>query len=290
MKKDSVRFLKDDRDQNYLFHQHYGAAKAFPEDFLLGNGNNPNQDSDSAPTECTGYAQSDNESDILHYPCSPDFSYAAGLEAEGAVPNTGGCDFRASLQGVINRGVLPASASLFSAKTKGELFVSDITNWNPVASQALSNAESSYRWVTTGPYDVFDNIRSALWVAQKGVSAATPFFSEWVGSVIAPVPNWNGEFTLHNWAIKGSATKYVDGPLKGGLIRNGESFLVTKTWQGFYQYFDRPTINKLLSLPNAGAAIVSQDGNRLWNILCGLTVRFPNLVFLLPKLWSIVNV
>lgn len=287
--KSGVKFQPDDKDKRYLFHAHYGATQNFPDDFLWGAKDNPNQNEDGAETECTGYTQADNEADVLGFPCTPDFTYAAGLEAEGVPPNTGGCDLRSSLQGVINRGVLAKSLAPFNAKDKGELFVADIQNWTAVAPQALPDAESSYRWVTTGPFDVFDNICSASWLVKKGLSAATPFFPEWVGSILAPVPNWNGQFSLHNWSIKGRATKYVDGPNAGQLLRNGEGFLVTKTWQGFYQYFDRETINKLFTLSNTGCGVVSKDGNRMWNIICWLAQRFPSLILYLPQLWKIVN-
>lgn len=289
MFKNGVKFQSDERDKQYLFHAHYGTTQSFPDDFFWGSTDAPDQNADNAPTECTGYTQADNEADVLGYPCSPDFSYAAGLEAEGAIPNTGGCDFRASLQGVINRGILKATDAPFTATTNGELYVANIANWSAVAVKALPNVESSYRWCTTGPFDVFDNIRSASWIAKKGLSSATPFFPEWVGTFIAPIPNWNGQFSFHNWSIKGSATRYVVGSNKGQLIRNGETFLAVKTWQGYIQYFDRQTINQLFTMSNTGCAVVSKDGNRMWNIICWLATKFPSLLLYLPKLWPIIN-
>lgn len=302
LKKTGVNIESDERDAQYAFHAHYGALKAddIPSDFGWGNDDMPDQDAEGAPTECTGYSQADNEFDTVGIVMSPDFSYAAGVEAEGAQPNTNGCDFRASLQGVINRGVLPRATAPFTAKVQGELYVSNINNWLPFAPQALAYAESSYRWATMGPHDIFDNIRNTLYLAKKGVSAATRFYPEWVGANVTPdgiarMPDWHGSFGLHDWAIKRSTTVFLAGPQKGALIRGGETFIAAKTWQGRefgnggWLYFDRETINQLFALPNAGAAVITKDGNRMWSLLVWMSQKFPALIFYLPRLWRIIN-
>jgi hypothetical protein len=55
--------------------------------------------------------------------------------------------------------------------------------WSAYVHRALKNAKSYYYGISSGPFDAFDNIRSALWLnrdKRMGGSIGTPWFPEWM--------------------------------------------------------------------------------------------------------------
>src|ERR1700722_6183561 len=120
------------------FHLLFGGTAIIP-DFNVDIGlQMPNQGTDSAPTECTGYASTDLGTDIDHNLYSPDWAYAQTLRMEGSQPTTAGADPLTAMQVAVSQGLLPRSVAPISCETMGELYCANWANWNTWAYLATN--------------------------------------------------------------------------------------------------------------------------------------------------------
>ena len=258
------------------FHQIFGGLvpPVIP-DFNLDAGIwNPNQDTDGAPTECVGYTTADILADIFKEQFSPDFSYAAALYITGEGPGTNGASFHAGIQGAVGVGGMPEANAVFSALTKGELYVSDFNNYQPFQkTEALKYVQNGLLNVL-GNGNNFDSILSALYLGKIAVSMGSPWFQEWQGlpaeSVLpmpqnpiaqsqAPITPW------HNYAGKGQKTI------------NGQPMIPIKSWQGIWLYMPANVANAVFSVPGTGALTFNPKVIRWIQLIGILLQRFPNI-------------
>lgn len=266
------------------FHQKFGGVTiASIPDFNLDTGINgmPDQDSENAPTECTGYAVADILTDVFKMPFSPDFSYAAALYLDGSGPSIDGASFHAAMQAAVGVGVLPKALANLSATQLGELYISDWKNWNLQSKKSALGYVENGILNALGNGDAFDSILSSLYVGKISVSIGSPWFNEWMFSTngVVATPALAGNYPAwHDWAIKGKITI------------NGEPYLIGKSWQGTrvgnngWLYFSRAAINAALSVPGSGALTFNPNALR-WVSLIGILVqRFPALLADLPML------
>ncbi|MFN3658162.1 MAG: hypothetical protein ACK4UO_12975 [Pseudolabrys sp.] len=288
----------DKRDKRYFFHRNFGAAKlsGLPDYFSCDAGlTMPNQHEDNAPTECTAYTVADLGTDQDGVLYSPDYTFAQTLRLQGAKPNQQGADLRMGLKSAIAFGLLRKESAPFTAKEKGQEFIANWLVWpRALELEAIKNAKAAYYGCTTGPYDAFGNICSALWInrdKKMGAAIGTPWLPEWsrVGpdGIIPPgaeISKHRAEsLPWHAWKIAGWATF------------NGEPYLIGKTWQGpnvgdhGFLYFDRDTINRVLAVEGTGAFTISEYGNRLVFLLGTMLESFPWLLRLLPSLVAILT-
>lgn len=302
MMKNGVRPVElDKRDEK--FHKHYGVVRlggvaavgsGLPDFDLGAHIENPDQNVDNAPTECTGYTQAHNAGDEDGCIYSKDFSYAAAFMISGEAPSTAGADIRDSLKGVVALGLLRQEAAPFTAKEKGELFCANWTNWKAIAFKALPNVRARY-WSVLGAGDPWDSILSAMWLkyqlaqqegkkAAGGMSIVSPWYPEWSGAgsdglvpdadmTVNPLQmNW------HNWTIEAKVTI-------GGI-----EYVKALTWQGDgfgdkgYSYYTRAQINAIFSIPRTGAFTTAKKGNRMWSLICIIFEKIGRLD-LLPQLY-----
>lgn len=249
----------------------------------------PDQNDDNAPTECTGYAQTDLATDEDGVIYSPDYTFAQTLRLTNSPPESQGADLRASLKSTIAYGLLPKAEAPFSAKEKGQTFVADWQRWLAYVDRAQKNAKPAF-FTITGPYDAFDNIRSALWLNQaskQGISIGTPWYPEWsaTGSDgIAPLSDFSRDpnsLPWHNWAVKGFTT------IKGVPYFIGKSWAGPKFGDKGFTYFSRENINGVLAVRGTGAFTIAKTGNRLWSLFGILVENFPALLTYLPQLFKI---
>lgn len=269
------------------FHKHFGSVStANIPDFNLDAGlTMPDQNADGGGYECVGYTIADILTDYFKVPFSPDFSYAAARYIAGDGPEgTPGTSFHAGIHGAVAFGGLLASQADFTAKEKGEQFVSDWNNWSD------EDRKSAIQYIQNGIYnvlgngDAFDSILSALWVNKVGISVGTAWYEEWYQMVPSGItatpkmPHVTNNLSWHNYSIKGKKTI-------GGI-----PYLIIKPWQGTargdggYMYFSRETINTVLSVHGSGAVTISKNAIRWVSLIGILLQRFPALLPYLPML------
>lgn len=247
----------------------------------------PDQDAEGAPTECVGYKNADYMYDLTGTVFSPDFLYAAARYVDGSGAGVDGTSFHAGVEALVAVGAISAlAASDFSAITKGELAISDFSAWSSLQKKnALQNAQNGVRNVLVGPYDAFDSILLAAFQTGKGISVGSQWYVDFNnapgGQISAYTPGPSALW--HNFAVKGKRTI------------SGKEFAMVKWWnirddqQGdakYWRFFDRPTLNALMTTQGAGALTIDPSANR-WVALVGILIRrFPAL---LPELTQLIK-
>lgn len=253
----------------------------------------PDQNADQGFTECVGYTGADHMVDIFHTLFLPDFSYAAARYITGEGPGTNGASFHAGMEGLVGVGACPAIdyeriSTVFTAKGKGELYVSDWRNWPAQAkTDSLGYVQNGVRNVLTPGMDAFDAILLAAYQTKRGVSIGTPWmfsppaqkagnYQTWDARGVCETPDLSLNyffFPWHNYAIKGKKTF------------GGVSYAAVKWWGGDKEgdhgwlYWNRETVNGLLAMPQTGALTIDMDANR-WASVVGIAVARFN--FALP--------
>lgn len=271
------------------FHEVFGTVTGIP-DFLIDKGINgfPNQETEQRPYECTGEAVTDILSDVYGVKLSPDFSYAAGLDIEGIDgQDPDGCDMLATMEGAIGHGVLALASAPLTAQTNTEAFCSDFNNWPQSSKDLALNRVQNGVMNVLGNGDAFDSIVNACYLGKQGVSVGTPWFPEFFADATGIVQNMPNVSKLtdalgnplpwHNWAVKGKITF------------NNIPYVMVKSWQGAvgdkgWLYFNRETINAILSISGTGAFIFNPNAIRWVAIVAIICKRFPQALPLLPKL------
>lgn len=217
---------KDHRDLSYA--RTFGATVNLPSeidlDFLKSV---PDQNADGLPYGCTGYTQTDlcaDEDRILY---EPQYTYDQTRIMECTLGLAVGCDVRNSLKSTIVYGVLPEGTA--------------------DRSLAPSHRRGAYYNVIDSPdLDAFDDVRSALLTNKRTVSAATPWFDNWLDaprSGVLPAPG--RVISYHNWKIC------------GWKLVAGQPHLIGKPWQGHqfgdkgYVYLSRAVFNVVMAMPGS---------------------------------------
>lgn len=269
------------------FHEVFGMTDVSEiQDFNLDIGlTMPDQDSDSAPSECTGETPADILTDINGKAFSADFSYAAGLHLDGIASSIEGGDYHSSMQAAVMFGGVTAMAAPISASHEGEFEVSEWTAWPaPVKAAALAFAQNG-TLNALGLADSFDSIRNALHQGQISISMGSPWYLEWEQKTgadgILPMPaNVNNLVGLpwHNYAIKGQKTI------------NNVPYLIVKSWQGTsfgaggWSYMSREVCDAVLDVEGTGALTFNPSALRWASALGIIAQRFPGILPSLPEL------
>lgn len=130
---------------------------------------------------------------------------------------------------------------------------------------------SSYWTAHTGRYDAFDNVRSALEKAQRGIA----IWSGWY-------QNWNGKYKLP----KGdSIISYHMYEIEGVKVSNGELVLILESWLGRKMEMTRDVFNWLMSESTSSTAVLSDsfvDTKRQKSV-------FEYIADMIANLWIQVN-
>lgn len=156
-----------------------------------------------------------------------------------------------SMQATYIMGSVPAALSPFTLMEKGVAFIADWRNWpSELFSKAAVYRTSLIPYYVDGPYDTFDNIRSALYQAflanETGVVKA---FGWWYGSwnlqannprhkgilelpEVSETPVSRHRYTFIDWQDIGGKTYLV------AILTQGTGF-----GDGGACYMDRNTVN-----------------------------------------------
>lgn len=193
---------------------------------------------------CTGHAAASSLEDHEGIPLNPYYIFAKAKQIEGD-HTTYGSEIRTVCKAVTKYGALPQNKSPFADKSRD--FLANWKNWPEVYDgYAIVHKQASYFAVHTGPYDTFDNIRTALWRfrdKKHSVVAGSYWYVEWgnpAGGVIPKVYNRNfGEPQAHAFKVR----------ITQKMI-NGEPYLAIQQSYGpgigdhGTQYFPREVVNR----------------------------------------------
>lgn len=124
----------------------------------------------------------------------------------------------------------------------------------------------------TGQFDAFDNVRSALEKAQRGIAIWSPWYYDWQYTDKLPV----GDNAISNHMYEIEGVKEIDGVL----------YLIIEAWVGRKLYMPRETFNALMKVSGASTAVLSTseiDVKRekgLWTTILDL---MKNMLLLLSR-------
>ncbi len=243
----------DDRDFSHA--QVFGsvAASDLPiEDFLVATPLEiKNQDLNYPSDFCASYAAAECAEDEDQVIMVPEYTFAAAkwLLQQAGDPNAIS-EFGLNLRDIANAGTkvgfLPRTSDPFGCDTPHRPvrdFIANFKNWpESLAGIANKYKRASYFSALTGPHDVFDNLRSALWLnrmSRVAIFTGAIWRYSWVvapGGIIPTIYESNG--SGHAFEIIGQKTiageiyivmRSSDGPSTGD--------------NGFY-YFNRQVVNK----------------------------------------------
>ncbi len=198
---------------------------------------------------CTAFTTAELQKAIFAGDVDPFYQFAKIKQIRGEW-NQYGANLRDAAQSVTKYGSLPLLKAPFTHATgspedKTRDFLANWTNY-PSALDAIASKEKDLGYFTVdGPYDVFDNIRSVLWMhrpERRAVSFGLFWHNEWTevpNGIIPTVMPTGANGGGHNMAIVGQKTI------------NGTMYLVfQQSWgpnagdKGFY-YFPRNIVDQL---------------------------------------------
>jgi hypothetical protein len=181
-------------------------------------------------------------------PLDPGYQFAKAKQREGRA-DTFGTDLDTIGYTAVKYGALAVAKSPFPDRPRS--FVADWTNWPPIYDQyASEHQQGAMLWVD-GPYDLFDNIRAALWLLKTlppsdkraGILAASYWPAEWQYAPGGVIPK--------TYTSRGTGHAYR---IRGQKIIGGEAYLVLQNsygtdigWKGLY-YLPREACNRELKL------------------------------------------
>lgn len=232
-------------------HQVFGSliASDIPATVLLPDLVGPTDQKDTSI--CYSYAVRQLASDQDGIVYDENFTVAKVSETAGAVL-TEGAPALDAMQSAVKFGLLEAknAPAGMTWEEKGVDFISDWHNWPMPLDELAAPREKTSVLSVNGPHDAFDNIRSAIASHKRHVALATQWFMEFndaAGDGSVQVPDARGPYSWHmyeamDYDVIGGVEKIRVKPHEGkGYGQNG------------YAWFDRQTIDLLLSNPLANA-------------------------------------
>lgn len=229
---------KDIRDKGYNHAKIFGAPSPLllPKDGLKRK---PIAIYDQQGTNfCTAYSTTAASSFQEGVALSPEFQTAKTGQIVGK-PIINGADLRDALKSTILFGSIEQKDAPYSLDNTGN----KVANWfvwpDTLTTKALDHAKSGFYDVKAGPYDIFDNIRSALYQAKDKngvVVVGTPWYEIWnepkAGVVFMP-PFGAKTYLAHAWTIIDFTDDYLVAQLSQGTGYGDKGLL----------YFPREVIN-----------------------------------------------
>lgn len=138
---------------------------------------------------------------------------------------------------------------------------------------------SSFWTAHTGQFDAFDNVRSALVQARRGIALWSPWYYEWQYTDKLPV----GDNAISNHMYEIEGVKEI----------NGIPYLIIEAWLGRKLYMSRETFNALMKVSGSSTAVLSTseiDAKRtkgMWttilDLMKNMLLLFSRQVTMLPQ-------
>lgn len=220
-------------------------------------------------TECTAITVTDLCTDLDEKIYSFDYQMMKTLQLMGVGPDSNGADWRKAASVPIYVGLLEDALAPVHSNQIGQAPALDPSRW-PAAldGDAAKNKKPAFLRVDTGPYDVFENIRSAQTLGEmigekRAVGIATSWYDEWENhtgddGIMDESPTRvvsSHAYKICGWAVQNS---------HGRLIRHGEPFLKVKSWNprswgdNGFGYLSRAAVNRQFNQlfdPNTWASL-----------------------------------
>lgn len=198
---------------------------------------------------CTAYGEATDQG----YRYGVDMSGEAQTAIESkylGVPITQGADPIPSMQATLLDGSVPSINSPFSLKDKGNDFIADWSNWPILILSIGKNYLGGVPYEVDGPYDVFDNIRQALyqsWISglKSCVKAFGFWYKSWNEQALNPINKGRVSLPQNESYVSRHRYNFIDWIPDG----KGDFLLVAALTQGKefgdngVLYFDRETVN-----------------------------------------------
>lgn len=206
-----IKLLKDSRDISYA--KHYGQTTIFPVEF---NVDSATPDTVQAPgdVKCTAITTCDIACDQtgVEYDYTDLFSRTPH--------NSSGADPRSPLKEAVKNGLKRIGGGIDK-------------KWK------------SYFRADEGGMDKFDNIRSALLLANSPVAFATAWYVEWLNKSILSIGENVSSFHMYS--------------CEGWTVIDGVTYLIIEAWQGRKLYMSREVCNATLSTFVSQAWVLATD-------------------------------
>jgi hypothetical protein len=240
------------KNRNFKSHEkHFGATilTGLPE---MGLNRSRQEPIDQQDTEfCTAFGEAVSQGYEQGVPMSGEWQTAKESEFVG-YPILAGADPVPSMMATSINGSLPRAFAPYSLQGRTPEYIANWQNWSVALDKLARDYMPGVPFYVDGPYDVFDNVRNALWKSykanEKGVVKA---FGFWYDS-------WNKQAMTP--AAKGVVELPTDEPISrhrynfiDWTTSNGKLYLVAALTQGTtygdkgFLYMDRGTVNKVFA-------------------------------------------
>jgi len=277
-----LKKVVDIRDKGYNHAKIFGAP-ALPELPKNGLGRKPGFIYDQGNTQyCTAYATAGASSFQEGVTLSPEWQAAKTGQVAGA-PIFRGADLRDGLKSAILFGSIEQKDCPYTLKADGEDKVGRWQNYpGELTKKGLQHVKEGFYDVKNGPYDTFDNIRSALFSAKdkNGVAiVGTPWYDSWnieeSKKNVVPTPAFGEKtYLAHAWVIYDFDDTYLYAQLSSGLDMGDKGVL----------RFTRETVNLAFKEPWTCAFILrDKEGDSSW-LIAALRIMYQMVYVIQTKL------
>lgn len=198
-------------------------------------------DTDFCAAAATTAASEDQEDIELSF----EFQFAAMCKLRDTYEEWG-CDLRTAMKSFTKIGSIPKEKAPFSVLTHDRDFLADWRNWpEDLFRIAKFHAKETF-FDVDGPYDMFDNIRSALWkhrLEERTIVTGAKWRASWTADSDGIIRPSTEEEQSFGHAFKIFGQKVVEGELMLlAQLSNGEV-----GDKGIY-YFGREVVNREFSV------------------------------------------
>lgn len=230
-----------------------------------------NQTTDRDAYECVALSVVDIAGNILGQRFSNDFTYAATIFLEGAVPGDQGTNPLTGFQSAVAYGLLPLENAPFTSETMGEQYVSNWENYSPVVRKlALLHQLPSYKSLGAD----YDLVVRFMQTTGQGVALPVTWFASFSQAPSGQLPLPSGETSDHCLvAYLGDDNETIWFKAHLGA-----------TWgQQGYAVLTRQMFNTIVS----DALSFDMQGSHWYAMLAILCTKYPYLYEYLPALSTI---
>ncbi len=282
-------FVKSKKD--YSFHRTFGAVTTEIPDF--NNDVGLEMEDQGGTPFCADYTVNGvrgNEDKKIY---AKGFIYKEVLKLFGLPPTQQGIGLKDAFAIANTVGVLPAEYAPVTWEKDGQLKVADYHYWPDSLYDISKNNKDDAYYFLDGPYDHFDNARSAMWLSREAnqnrtIGVGTPWYYEYMNvkkDGILPEGKKIGSWHAHE--------------VCGQKTINGEPHLIDKSHQGKrvgddgFLYLKRAEFNKMMDEPGAIGLLFckkAQDNQTIQlSILQQIVGLYYQLIFKTKQLFSPSN-
>lgn len=195
---------------------------------------------------CTGFAVTEVSEDHEEVELSPHYQFAKTKEIMGEYESWG-ADLRAACKSAVKVGSIPREkADEFFAqhhdKKDDRNFVANWENWPDAWDYDAAKYRKKTYFRVDGPYDIFDNIRAAMWqhrAEKRSIVVGAKWRTEWTNAPGGVIPEVYGNYGFgHAFKIYGQKTINAQLHLVAQLS-NGKDI----GDEGIF-YFNRNVVNR----------------------------------------------